>query len=127
MLLFNSTDQEIVDNIYDKRLDQAFIKPNISDSFYISRKTVVSNGNVVAICLVKQIAEAILLMNRDISGLTRTRALKELVITLKEELPVIGVRECYAFTHDIRYQEILKKLGFEDNNNGKVLTMTHKV
>jgi hypothetical protein len=119
MLVINNADQDIVNSLH-----KDFPNPDVGKC--IVKKTIISNGQVILIGLVKLSSEIILLSNDKVSEFKRGKALLMLEEEIERELNFRGIDECHAFLrwnefNGFKIEDILKKLGFKESKSDKIL------
>jgi len=117
----------IANYIIEKELrkihDESFPFQDLANKLYISQKTVIDNGEIVAAGLVRLTAEGILMCNMNMPVITRARATRELIESLKKDVQSRGLDECHVFVKDPKVQEFLMKLGFKICRGGQPLVI----
>jgi N-acetylglutamate synthase-like GNAT family acetyltransferase len=117
MIILDYIDEEVIKRIHD----DSFPLPDLSNPLYVSQKTVIDEGDVVAAGLVRLTAEGILITNQSLPAITRARASKELIEALKKDCKGRGLDECHAFVKNSVVAEFLFHLGFQKCQAGQPL------
>ena len=117
MLVLESIEEEEMKKIHDG----SFPLPNLTDPAYIASRTVIDNGSIVAVGLVRVTTEAILIINQSLPRITRARAGQKLVEEMGRELRWRGIHDCHVFVKNPKVREYLRHLGFIDCNAGEPL------
>lgn len=119
MLILNTIDREIMQGIHDN----SFPTPDLSDRLYIAKKTIIENGQVVAIGLVRLTAEGILITNQVLPKTTRARCSATAIESLKQDVKCYGMNECHIFVKDNKVKKFLQHLGFVSSKGGDPLVI----
>jgi len=119
MIILNSVDRDMMQQIHDN----SFPLPDLSDRLYICRKTVVDDGKIVAIGLVRLTAEGILITNQTLPHVTRARGSAVMINQLKQDAKSHGLSDCHVFVINDKVQKFLKHLGFENCKGGSPLVI----
>ncbi len=93
--------------------DNTFPFPDLSDSMYISRKSVISEGRVIAGGLVKLTTEGVLFVNKFASLHQKSIASKAIIESLKQDLINKNIHECHTFVQSMNVCMFLSSLGFK--------------
>jgi hypothetical protein len=119
MLVLNSIDAQDLARIHDN----SFPLPELSNPAYITAKSVVDNGGLVAVGLLKLTSEAILITDQNLPKITRGRALQALMSELRRELKWRDIPDCHAFTKRDGIVPLLQRVGFKPCNAGEALIL----
>jgi hypothetical protein len=109
MFITNFVDAEIMKEIHDN----SFPLPDLLNPLYVSQKTAIENGRVVAIGLVRLTAEGVLICNMKEGSLARARASATLIEELKKDCIQSKLDECHVFVKDSKVHKFLSHLGFK--------------
>ena len=119
MLIINSIDKELTLKIHDG----SFPFPDLSNPLYVSKKTVIDNGSIVAVGLARLTTEGILFTNPDMPLVSRARASKAVMDSLREDLRKQGIDECHVFVKDSKVQKFMEHFGFTLCKGGQPLVI----
>ena len=119
MLIHNGVDLEEMKRIHDN----SFPLPDLSNRLYICKKSVIDDGKLVAIGLVRLTAEGILLTNQLLPVTMRARASAVVIEQLKQDVKAWGLDECHVFVKSSKVQQFLKHLGFQLSKGGQPLVI----
>ena len=108
MIILNSIDEEMMKNIHDN----SFPLPRVEKTIYFAKKTVIDNGEVIAIGILKLTCEAIIITNQKKSMISRIKAIFALFDPLNEEATKFGLEDCHIFIKHKVIANIAKRLGF---------------
>jgi hypothetical protein len=113
-MIMNSVNKDEMKRIHD----DSFILPNIDNKQYILKQTSIQNGKIAAIGIVKLTAEGILLTDKDLPLVTRAKASKEVIESLRHNLKLIGLDDCYIFCKCPKVQRFMEHMGFNKSQGG---------
>jgi len=119
MLILNTIDDEITEKIHDG----SFPYPQFDDKIYISKKTVVEHGKVIAIGAVKITTEGILITDQNAPLITRARCSEAVIEALKQDVKLAGLNECHVFVKEPKVIRFLNHLGFNPSKGGQPLVI----
>jgi len=119
MLILNSVDKEVTEKMHDG----SFPFPDLNNPLYISKKTVVDSGKIVAVGLVRLTAEGILFVEPDAPLVTRARASYNVMNALQEDVKKRGLDECHIFVKDPKVQKFMEHFGFTPCKGGNALVI----
>lgn len=108
MIILNSVDQNLIKQIHDN----SFPLPKIEDKIYFTKKTVIENGEVIAIGLLKLTCEAIIITDQSKSMISRIRAIFSLFEPLNQEAKKFGLEDCHLYVKQKVIEKIARRLGF---------------
>lgn len=101
--------------------DNSFPFPDLSNPLYISKREVISDGQLIAGGIVRLTTEGILFTNKDCSLHKRTIASKAIIQALKEDIKKKGLDECHVFVQQSNVACFLERLGFKDCKGGNAM------
>ena len=119
MIILDKIDQEDLKELHDA----TFPLPDLLNPTYIAGRTIIDNGKVVAIGILKVTTEAVLITNERAPHITRGRAVKALVNELEIELRKRRLQDCHIFVKQHHVQRFLRGLGFVDCNAGNPMVI----
>lgn len=119
MLIINQVDPEEMKRIHDG----SFPLPNLDNPAYISKRSIIDNGNLVAIGLLKITTESILIVNRSTPNITRAKALRALVGELETELKWRKIPDSHVFVRNHKLKNLLESLKFIKCNSGESMVI----
>jgi hypothetical protein len=114
MMILDFVDEEEAKKIHDN----SFPFPDLSNKLYIFQKTAIEEGRIVAVGLVRLTTEGILITNKDVRSITRARAAREVIESLKKDCQLRNLDECHAFVKSDATVQFLLKLGFKMSKGG---------
>jgi len=103
--------------------DDSFPLPDLSNPANIAFRSIIGDGKLIAIGIVRYTTEGILIADEELPVTTRARATEMIVKELAEEVKARGLYECHVFVKDLRVKAFLKHLGFIDCNAGDPLVI----
>jgi hypothetical protein len=106
--------KEIYD-IHQKFYNFAF--PDLSNPLYAIQRVVLNNsGKIILTGIIRLTSEVILIIDKDQSNITRTKAIKLLNDQLYKDATNFGLDDFHIFAeNDDNFINILRKLGFIDS------------
>lgn len=101
--------EQIKDPTYDINVDVR------SPLYYIKKSIYDEKGNFVGSAFVHLTSEVTLVLDKDVSNLTRAKAVKEVFDTFNQEFLKFGIEDTHVFVlDDPKYEEFLiNKFGFK--------------
>src|ERR1700678_3602685 len=108
MIILDYIDPEDIKKLHDN----SFPIPDLSKC--IAGRTIIDNGGISAIALLRVTSEAILFTNQNLPNITRGRALQALMKELEKELKYRNLTDCHIFVKNENAQKTLKHVGFID-------------
>lgn len=99
----------------EKVHDGSYPLPNVNNNLYIVQKSIKLDNKVIGAAFVHVTTEISLVLNKEISNISRMRVILALMELLIEELGRFGYEDTHTFIvpeNDEHYAKILEKLGF---------------
>lgn len=119
MLILNTVNSNIHE--IDKINSYGFVSPDLANPLLISKKIAVSKGKVIGFAGVRLTCEGILILDKDQSTVTRSRAALDLINKCKEDIKKLNLEDCHVFVRDSAVERFLKKIGFNISKGGTAL------
>ena len=97
--------------------DNSFPLPNLNNKLYISKKQVISNGQLIAAGFVRLTCEGIVVVDLKQPLVSRVEAIKKLIEIQSEEARKVGLQDCHVFVKNDSMANLLRQLGFIELTN----------
>ena len=119
MLILNTVKSNIHE--IDKINSYGFPTPDISSSLFISKKICVDRGKVVGFAGIRLTSEGILILDRNQSKITRTKAALELIEKCIADVKNLNLDDIHVFVQDSKVKNFLERCGFKISKGGQAL------
>lgn len=119
MVITNVLESEV--EVLKSLHDNSFPFPDLDDC--IVKQAVIDNGILVGMGIVRLTTEGILIINKDLSSLTKSRCIQGLINNMVPKVKSLGIKDCHVFVQDYKMIRFLQEIGFQDCKGGKAMIL----
>jgi len=103
---------------------QDFPFPDLTNLLFLSKKTITDNSErIIGGGFVRLTSEAILILDKNIPKITRTKSILAIAESLRKDVSSKGMDECHVFVRSANIQVLLEHFGFKESKSGKALVI----